>query len=151
MEHDSELSGRMHGTMLLASSNSGGSDPLTTHPLLSPAPSTTDIHQGHPTSAAPSPPRYVPYTPRQRPIGSATTSTTLSSSIAATGSPSSPIHSHGGATGKLQLQSLKASVQTMGLNNNSIGWAMIEKLVSGDVEGPEWDAIWQVVSTSQVR
>lgn len=140
----------MLGTMLMASSSPGGSDPLTAHPLLSPAPSTSDIHQSALAHAAPSPPRYVPYTPRQRPVAAATTSTTLSSSVAATASPSSSPHAHGGAAGKLQLQSLKASVQTMGLDNNTVGWAIIEKLVSGDVDGPDWDAIWQIISSGQV-
>lgn len=143
----SELSGslgRMQGAMLMASSN----DPLTTHPLLSPPPSSSDTFppSSHGTGAAPSPPRYVPYTPRQRPI-TTTTSATISSSMA-TVSPSSI---HGGATGKLQLQSLKAAVQTMGLDNSSVGWVILEKLVSGEVEGPEWDAIWNAIANCQVR
>jgi hypothetical protein len=72
----------------------------------------------------------------------------MSSSIAASVPSSS---THGGATGKLQLQSLKATVQAMGLDNASVGWVILEKLVSGEIEGPEWDAIWQVIASGQVR
>jgi hypothetical protein len=48
------------------------------------------------------------------------------------------------------LQSLKAAVQTIGLDTLSVGWVILDKLVAGDVEGPEWDAIWNVVADGQV-
>jgi len=39
----------------------------------------------------------------------------------------------------------------MGLDNSSVGWLILEKLVSGEVGGPEWDPIWQVIASGQVR
>lgn len=153
MEQDSQLSGRLQNTMLLSSSTSGSADSITTHPLLSPPPSSleTPSSPSSNTHATASPPRYVPYTPRQRPIGTATTSTTLSSSVATTTAPGSSLNNHGGAASKLQLQSLKASVQTMGLDNNCVGWAILEKLVSENLDGIDWDGIWHVISSGQVR
>ncbi|KAF8308319.1 hypothetical protein DL93DRAFT_2231696 [Clavulina sp. PMI_390] len=152
MERDSELSGKMQSTLLTVSSNSAtGDDPLTSHPLLSPPASSADATHLNPLGAAPStPPRYVPYTPRQRPAATPTITAALSASVPMASSLSSSQHTSGGATGKLQLQSLKASAQTMGLDNNSVGWVMLEKLVSSDLDGSDWDAIWQVLSTGQV-
>lgn len=147
MNQDGDVSVRMNNNAIASSSASNG-DPLTTHPLLSFSPSTSDVHQVNSTREASSQPRYVPYTPRHRPFTTATTSTTISSSMATT-APSSC--THGGAAGKLQLQSLKATVQAMGLDNASVGWVILEKLVSGEIEGSEWDAIWQVIASGQVR
>lgn len=146
MQQNSNISSRMYSNAPGSLPGSTG-DPLTAHPLLSSSSSTTEVRQNNIAHAAPSPPRYVPYTPRQRPITTATTSTTISSSMATTAPSSS---AHGGAASKLQLQSLKAAVQVMGLDNATVGWVILEKLLSGEVEGPEWDVIWQVIASGQV-
>ncbi|KAF8324324.1 uncharacterized protein EI90DRAFT_3157462 [Cantharellus anzutake] len=116
-------------------------DPLGAHPLASSLPSDAP----NPSQTVPAPPPYVPYTPRQRPA-TTTASATLNASVSI--SSSSP--SHGEATSRLQLQGLKATVQTVGIDNNSIGWAILEKLVAGEVEGPEWDEIWNVIASGSV-
>ena len=76
-------------------------------------------------------------------------SSTVSPSVAVSSGPST--QPFGGATTKLQLQSLKAAVQAMGVGNESVGWVMLEKLVSGEVEGPDWDEIWGVIAGGKVR
>lgn len=117
---------------------------LTTHPLLSPPATSLELNAAAQASSTASPTRYVPYTPRQRPTP--TTSTTTHPSVAM---PSS-LQAHGGATSKLQVQSLKAAVQTMGLDNGSVGWSILEKLVGGDLEGPDWDEIWSIIAAGKV-
>lgn len=125
---------------------------LTAHPLLSPTPSASGellsaAQQSQLGTTPSTPPRYVPYTPRQRTVP--TTSTTVSPSIAVSTGPSK--QPFGGATSKLQLQSLKAAVQTMGVDNESVGWTILEKFVGGEVEGADWDEIWGIIAGGQVR
>jgi hypothetical protein len=110
-------------------------DPLTTHPLLSSIPSE---HAGSHSAPPPLPPRYVPYTPRQR-------VTTQSASVVSSLPPS-----HVGAVGKPQLQGIKAALEAVNLVNGTIGWNILEKLVSGE-DGPEWDEIWGDISRGQVH
>lgn len=149
MDHEEDPTLHAPGLTSSYAPSIASNDPLA-HPLLSPTPSTSDSLsstrlQPNSQTAAPSPPRYVPYTPRQqRPVG-----TTISSSVAL---PSSPSSQAGGptATGKLQLQSLKAAVQLIGLDNSSVGWIILEKLVSGEIEGHEWDAVWNLIADGQV-
>jgi hypothetical protein len=121
---------------------------LNAHPLLSSDPPATSMsNQGpNPESSTSSAPRYVPYTPRHRPpTSSATTGTTTQSSIPV----ASHQHQQGGATSILQLQSLKAAAQGIGLGNGTVGWAILEKLVESDL-GPEWDEIWTIITTAKV-
>ncbi|KAJ7076454.1 hypothetical protein B0H15DRAFT_594689 [Mycena belliarum] len=120
------------------------SELLTAHPLLSPTPSTPSSPDHTQRSHSPSGngPRYVPYTPRQRgaPTAATTTGMTTHPSVVAAAS-----HQHqGGATSKLQLMNLKAAVQNVGLDHSSVGWAILEKLVSSD--SGEWAEIWSALS-----
>ncbi len=123
-----------------AHGNQFSPDPLGAHPLASSLPSdASTVSQSILT-----PPRYVPYTPRQRPVAT-TASTTPNSSNAITSSPS-----NGEATSKLQLQRLKAAVQTFGVESDSIGWAILEKIFTGANEGVEWDDIWNAIASGSV-
>ncbi|CAE6417923.1 unnamed protein product [Rhizoctonia solani] len=126
---------------------------LTTHPLLSPPP--TQLEQDtQPT------PRYVPYTPRHRAQHSASvpaTSTSPQPTISISNSTSNPSFqasaSSSGVTGRLQLQNLKAEAQAIGLSNESVGWAILERLCSSvpypESERSEWDEIWDLLIKGQ--
>lgn len=121
---------------------------LNAHPLLSPnPPSSLPSTQGPSPEGSSSAPRYVPYTPRHRPpTSSATTGMTTQASMPV----ASHQHQQGGATSKLQLQNLKAAAQGIGLGSGTVGWAILEKLVDGEI-GPEWDEIWTIITTAKVR
>lgn len=137
---------------------STSSDTLA-HPLLSPTPSSMSVAQAanttpnHLTGASAlnnaSPTRYVPYTPRHRvaaaPSAPATTSTTTQSILPA------PSHqSLGTATNKLLLQNLKAAAQVeLGLNNDSIGWHLLEFLAN-ETGGNDWDDVWTLLTAEKV-
>lgn len=62
--------------------------------------------------------KYVPYTPRQR-------------------TPAKP-----------PLASLRAAAQNIGLDANSVGWAILEKI---SYEGEEWPEIWSALTKARVR
>lgn len=122
---------------------------LTAHPLLSPNPSSA------PASTAPSSDaqdattpgmRYATYTPRHR--TAPTTGTTLQSSLSV-----SPQQQPGGsaAATKLQLMNLKAGAQSIGLETNSLGWEILEKLVAEHDNNPEWADIWSALTIGMVR
>lgn len=122
---------------------------LEAHPLLSPRPaSPAHFDQGPVTGSSASanhsaPPRYVPYTPRQRVTPTAaTTGTTVH--------PPSPQHQSGDATSKLQLMHLKAAAQEIGLDGGTLGWAMLERLVLGVEVSDEWSEIWNAITSSKV-
>ncbi|KAL0573221.1 hypothetical protein V5O48_008741 [Marasmius crinis-equi] len=113
---------------------------------------------------------YVPYTPRHRPPSShlsqthSSTSTSPSPSVLVTpATPAAhlqnvvnrstgaagPTHV-GDATSKLQLMNLKSAAQGLGLDNGSIGWAIVERLVGivgsvDDREEEEWREIWSAL------
>ncbi|RDB15935.1 hypothetical protein Hypma_003597 [Hypsizygus marmoreus] len=112
---------------------------LTAHPLLS----SNHSSSSPTTDTTSTSPRYVPYTPRQRVSPtSATTGTTVH--------PPSPQHQQGDATSKLQLVHLKAAAQNVGLDTGSVGWAMLEKLVSeSDHHDAEWTEVWTTVTTGK--
>ncbi|KAI0063996.1 hypothetical protein BV25DRAFT_1823488 [Artomyces pyxidatus] len=116
-------------------------EPLTAHPLLSPTPSpgpggpATTASDASEVSATT---KYVPYTPRHR--TAATTGTTLQSSLSV-----SPQQPGGGATGKLQLMNLKAGAQSIGLDTSSVGWEILEKLVSEHDHNAEWGEVWNTL------
>ncbi|GLB43313.1 putative VPS9 domain containing protein [Lyophyllum shimeji] len=113
---------------------------LTAHPLLS-ANSSSSLNDHGGSTRAPSP-HYVPYTPRQRVSPTAaTTGTTVH--------PSTP-QQHGDATSKLQLVSLKAAAQNIGLDAGSAGWAILEKLVhESDHRDTEWTEVWTTVTSGK--
>jgi hypothetical protein len=117
---------------------------LTTHPLLSPAPSSPDHTH---TQSGNTPPRYVPYTPRQRTVPSTSSATATTVSIAPTS-----LHANGGfgATLKLQVQNLKAAAQANGLDNGSVGWAFLEKLTGDFGSEHEWEEIYHLVTCEKV-
>ncbi|KAG8951871.1 hypothetical protein FRC04_005563 [Tulasnella sp. 424] len=87
-------------------------------------------------------PKYVPYTPRHRPPPSSpTTSTSVQTSVTTTHGPL------GGATGKLQIQNMKAAAQGLGLGNFSIGAAMLEHFVEGELG--KWTEAWNLITTGK--
>jgi hypothetical protein len=127
--------GRAQGASI---ARTGSRDNLTTHPLLSSGPSPPS-----PTLDPHSAPKYVPYTPRQK---LPTTSTTAQPPVSV-----SPQHQPtGGATSKLQMMSLKAVAQGIGLDTTCVGWAILEKL-SQDGEIEEWSEIWNAITKGKVR
>jgi hypothetical protein len=122
---------------------------LTAHPLLSPTPASAPGNAAAPSSdtvdASPPGARYATYTPRHR--TAPTTGTTLQSSL-----PVSPPQQLGGstATNKLQLMNLKAGAQSIGLETSSVGWEILEKLVSEHDSNPEWTDVWNTLITGKV-
>lgn len=120
--------GRAQGIGLMP--RTASTESLTAHPLLSSS-TTTDTS-----------PRYVPYTPRQRP----TTGTTNPSPIV-----SVPVQQHpGDARSKLQHMNLKAAAQNAGLDAGSLGWAILEKLAAEADHSAEWNQIWDAVILGKV-
>lgn len=121
---------------------------LTAHPLLSPNPSSSAPVSAAPTSDAQDATtpgmRYATYTPRHR--TAPTTGTTLQSSLSV--SPQQPGGS--AAATKLQLMNLKAGAQSIGLETNSVGWEMLEKLVAEHDSNPEWADIWTALTVGKV-
>jgi hypothetical protein len=45
---------------------------------------------------------------------------------------------------------LKASAQSIGLETNSVGWEILEKLVAEHDHNPEWADIWNALSVGKV-
>ncbi|KAH9004555.1 hypothetical protein EDB86DRAFT_1959670 [Lactarius hatsudake] len=117
---------------------------LTAHPLLSPSPASAPVNAAVPISdsldASPPGTRYATYTPRHR--TAPTTGTTLQSSLSV-----SPQQQPGGssATNKLQLMNLKAGAQSIGLETNSVGWDILERLVAEHDNNPEWSDVWNAL------
>jgi hypothetical protein len=143
--------GRARGANIV---RSGSRESLTAHPLLSHArgPSTTSTLSQSPNQP-PTPDggtntsnsNYVPYTPRQR---LATTSTTAQPSVSVA-TPQPPFQ--GAAAGKLQLMNLKAAAQGIGLDTDSLGWAILEKIsYEGDIS-EEWSEIWAAITKGNAR
>ena len=127
--------GRAQGAFI---ARTASRDSLSTHPLLSSGPSPPS-----PTPDSHSPPKYVPYTPRQK---LPTTSTTVQAPVSI-----SPQHQpSGSATSKLQMVNLKAAAQGIGLDITSLGWVILEKL-SQDGETEEWSDIWGAITKGKVR
>lgn len=121
-------------------------EPLATHPLLSPSPSSSTSPVNSPLEATYAPTtKYVPYTPKHRVASSATTGTTTHSPLSL-----SPQQHHGDATTKLQMMNLKAAAQKLNLENGSLGWAILEKLANEVEQGPEWNEIWEALASEQV-
>jgi hypothetical protein len=126
---------------------------LAAHPLLSP--NNANVQLGEPTqggsattSNSNDPPRYVPYTPRQRatPTSATTGTTTVHQSVS-----TSSQQYQGDATSKLQLMNLKAAAQNVGLDTGTVGWVMLEKLVNESDHGAEWTDIWNSIVIGKVR
>ena len=151
--------GRAQGQQLRRDNNPSY-ESLTSHPLLSPPPTSTtsgtsspaDINSlnvpamivsspqpslGSPTES--SSPKYVPYTPRHR-----------VSTSQVTAQPSPPtVGAAGGVTPQLQLQNLRAAAQDAQLTAGSVGWAICEKLYQ-EGEGAEWEDVWSAVTSNRV-
>ena len=145
--------GRSHGQRIQRSVSPSPSlrEPLTTHPLLSPSPSsnvspTTTSPLESANSQYPTATRYVPYIPKHRVSSIATTGTTNHSPL----SVSTQQPHHGDATSKLQVMNLKAAAQHIGLDSSSVGWAMVEKLTQETDHSPEWNEIWNALSIDKV-
>ena len=146
--------GRSHGQRIQRSVSPSPSlrEPLTTHPLLSPSPSTnlsptTTSPPESSNSQYPTTTRYVPYISKQRVSSVATTGTTNHSPLSV---PTQQPH-HGDATSKLQVMNLKAITQNIGLDASSVGWAILEKLIHETDYSPEWNEIWHALSIDKVR
>jgi hypothetical protein len=122
-------------------------EPLATHPLLSPSPPTSLVNPSSDSSTTvyPATARYTPYTPRNRVASPAITGTTNHSPL----SVSTQQH-HGDAATKLHIMNLKAAAQKLGLEANSLGWTILEKLTNERDQGSEWDEIWAALTTGQV-
>jgi hypothetical protein len=129
--------GRSHGSRL---QRIDSHDSLAAHPLLT---------SNRPSSPSPDqtvngPPRYVPYTPRQR----------VQSTTVTTGAivhPPSPQQHQGDATNKLHLVNLKGAAQNIGLDTGSVGWTILEKLVSEyDHHAVDWTDIWTAITSGKV-
>ena len=73
--------------------------------------------------------KYVPYTPRQR---------------LATQLPTSQ------GSGRPQLANLKAAAQTLGLEANSLGWAILDKIAYEGDTSDEWSEIWNALTKARV-
>lgn len=160
-----------HTSSRLQRSSDSSHELLTAHPLLNPGPSSSALNLntspnsssshltqqelGHSpnlqSGVAGSAPKYLPYTPRQARVvtGSATTGTASSPVSAA------PVHlpqqsGTSAATGRLQLQNLKAVAQNHALDSSSLGWALMEELVAGSDATPGWVELWHALSTGKV-
>ncbi|OCH86943.1 hypothetical protein OBBRIDRAFT_782382 [Obba rivulosa] len=125
----------------------GSHESLHAHPLLSPNPS---LSSGDSPTRAATPPRYVPYTPRQRvaPTSAMTTAGATSVSAGTASSPQAQQHP-GDAASKLQLMHLKAAAQSVGLDSQSTGWAILERLAAETDHGPEWNEIWNALAVGR--
>ncbi|KAH7093909.1 hypothetical protein BKA62DRAFT_834482 [Auriculariales sp. MPI-PUGE-AT-0066] len=105
------------------------------HPLLSPAapslPTTTTTTANGAAAAG-----YVPYTPRQRPHAAPT-----APSVAPLVNP--PTQSKPSATG------WRAGAESLGLNADTVGWAILQRLIEADNSGAEWDEIWTALESNK--
>jgi hypothetical protein len=45
---------------------------------------------------------------------------------------------------------LKAGAQSIGLETNSVGWEMLEKLVAEHDNNPEWADVWTALTIGKV-
>jgi hypothetical protein len=147
--------GRSSGAAMLRSVSPSPSltpsrESLTAHPLLSPShtPPPQQTIQSSPTeqsNSSPTTARYATYTPRHRTAAAATVTVTSSS-------PVSPQHQQvGGAATKLQLVNLKAFAQSIGVETGSVGWDMLEYLLSEHEHSTEWTDICNALTTGKVR
>lgn len=127
------------------------------HPLGLPSPTDSQAGGGFTQ-------KYRPYTPRQRgtptsataPVGPSLPTVTQGTLI----HPPSPQHHQplGGAdaTTKLQLTNAKAEAQNVGLDTSStegapsVGWAMLERIVSESETGEVWAEIWSAITSGKV-
>ncbi|KAL0953328.1 hypothetical protein HGRIS_004573 [Hohenbuehelia grisea] len=137
--------GRVQGSRI---SRTPSHESLAAHPLL--APISTSVEVQNPLSpsgsATEGAPRYVPYTPRQRVSPSSTTTgSTLQPAVAA----SPPHQQQGDATNKLQHMNMKAAAQNLGLDMGSVGWTILEKIISESDSGPEWTHIWNALTVGK--
>lgn len=71
--------------------------------------------------------KYIPYTPRQRQPAP----------------PSAPL--------KPQLANLRTATQSIGLDTNTVGWAILEKISYEGDTSDEWSEIWNALTKARVR
>jgi hypothetical protein len=138
--------------------------PQDSHPLgLGPSPSPPDASSPGTISSGFTQ-KYRPYTPRQRgpPTPVPATAPAPSLPTVTPGTlihPPSPQHHQplggGDATTKLQLTNAKAEAQNVGLDTSSeggasIGWTMLEKIVSENETGEVWAEVWSAIASGKV-
>ncbi|KAJ3575780.1 hypothetical protein NP233_g865 [Leucocoprinus birnbaumii] len=130
------------------------SHPLGLHP-----PSLTDSSSANSSGFTQ---KYRTYTPRVRgtpspAVGSSQTTLPPTVTPGTLIHPPSPQHHQpaggGDATSKLQLTNAKAEAQNIGLDTGndgqSIGWAMLEKIVAESETGEVWAEVWNAITTGK--
>ena len=117
-------------------------DPLSSPRPVSPTPSDPGAISGGATLSISGNPKYVPYTPRQRVLPTSATT--------AIAHPPSPQQHQGDAATKLQFMQLKAAAQNIGLDSGTVGWSILEKLVSHCDHSEEWMEIYSAITFSKV-
>ncbi|KAG9312788.1 hypothetical protein JVU11DRAFT_6202 [Chiua virens] len=117
--------GRAHGASIVRTPSR---ETLAVHPLLNPGP---------PSGATLDNAKYVPYTPRQR--------------QATTGPPvqAQPAPSQSTVPPKPQLTNFRDIAQGIGLDTNSIGRAILEKISYEGDTSDEWSEIWNALTKSK--
>jgi hypothetical protein len=147
--------------------------PSASHPLLQPSESPEGASTVNGPSSPASSQYMVSYKPRQRPNSvssnapqppqptlpsraSTSTSTAVSApslSVPLATKPTSPQGETSQATSRLQLQSLQAAVQALGLDNDAAGWILLLKLLSVAADhsrSEEWEALFADISRNRV-
>jgi hypothetical protein len=133
--------GRTSGIRLQAAA-AHEAHPLSLPRSASPAPSDSGIISTSGASLSVNGnPKYVRYTPRQRISPTSATTTTAH--------PSSP-QQQGDATSKLQHMHLKAAAQNIGLDSGTLGWSILERLVSDCDHSEDWMEIHSAITSSKV-
>ncbi|KAF8141862.1 hypothetical protein EV363DRAFT_35915 [Boletus edulis] len=84
--------------------------------------------------------KYVPYTPRQRQPTTATATPVQ---------PTTTAPSQGSVPAKPHIANLRAAAQSIGLESNSIGWAILEKISFEGDTSDEWSEIWNALIKSR--
>ncbi|EJT51854.1 guanyl-nucleotide exchange factor [Trichosporon asahii var. asahii CBS 8904] len=147
----------LFSTLSLGRTRSGGVNRVTSEPIAHPLLGTDDTKdkdlKDEPAAAADG---SLPYKPRQRNSQwpNAAPSPTLQPSPATT--TAAPAPSFAGeadtAAGKLQLQSLKAAAQRLGLKNGSMGMGMIEAIYDKGTrarDAGDWAELLKVLTSNK--
>ncbi|KIY50238.1 hypothetical protein FISHEDRAFT_71849 [Fistulina hepatica ATCC 64428] len=134
---------REPGLKVPAPINSGTHEILATHPLLSPVTSTSSTNPG-----------YVPYTPRaQRVASSSTTTHTTTTGTNGLNASTHALDQSADETRSksiLHLVNMKSVAQSeLALELSSLGWHILEALVSNRSHSPEWDAVRQLLASDR--
>lgn len=89
---------------------------------------------------------HVNYKARQRPPSTSSISLPQTVTTTAPATPSTPPSE----TTKLQMQSLQASLQKIGIHPDTVGWAIVHKLSTAPSHEEEWKPIFSALSTGKV-